>query len=100
MGAFNSYGVRRTNTFSSMIRNYLKAGINRTLDDTRRKEITRATVEGYGEGKWNEIMAALYEWENKGYLAILRDPREVQSNDVCVLMRSYIERESPWPDWP
>jgi len=85
---------------TTMIRAPLKSGINRTMDDNRCLEITRATIEGYGESQWTEIMAALHEWQAAGYLAIVKDPRDAAMDEICVLMKKHIETTSPWPDWP
>ncbi len=83
-----------------MINNYLKAGINRTMDDTRSVDITRATIEGFGEGCWDEIMDALTSWSEQGLLTVIKDPRLASKDEVCVMMKSYIDRASPWPNWP
>jgi hypothetical protein len=76
------------------------AGINRILDDTHQLEITKFALEVYGHGDWTAINDSLAEWEKQGLLKILRNPEQASKDDVCVRMASYINRPSPWPDWP
>jgi len=78
----------------------LRNSINRFLDDEKCLLLTAGFVQDCGLNDWQTIGAALKEWESKGYLRILKDPYETARDEICVEMLSYIDRESPWPDWP
>ena len=77
----------------------LKNGLNGCLDNMFR-EIPRKTIRVYGEDNWPQVNALLKEWEDKGYLKILRNPETALDDEVCVEMLAYIEQKSPWPNWP
>ncbi|PYJ81636.1 MAG: hypothetical protein DME22_20710 [Verrucomicrobia bacterium] len=78
----------------------LRNSINRFLDDEKCLLLKAGFVQDCGLNDWQTIRAALKEWESKGYLRILKDPYETARDEICVEMLSYIDRESPWPDWP
>ncbi len=78
----------------------LKNGINRTLDDTCQKNITRKTLAVYGRRDWQAIKSALTLWRDEGFLRIIKDPEVALDDETCVEMLSYIDRTGPWPNWP
>ena len=41
------------------------------------------------------IDEALTEWESKGFLKILKDPKKCEPRDPCVKMLKFIEEKSP-----
>jgi hypothetical protein len=77
--------------------NVLKAGINRTLDDTREAGITAETLLGFSGGDWKMVKCALKEWESRGLLQVLSDPEQCASDEICVKMLSYLDRRSSIP---
>jgi hypothetical protein len=63
----------------------LHAGMNRILDDGGRM-IKRSTVVTFGGPQWSTIKAALQDWENKGYLRVIKDPEFAGDHEDCVEM--------------
>ncbi len=82
-----------------MNRKTFKDSLNGCLDNMFR-EIPRKAIRVYGENGWPQINALLKEWQDKGYLKILRNPEIASDDDICVQMLAYIEQKSPWPNWP
>lgn len=70
------------------------------MDDEKVQLLSSEPIQGYGLYDRETIEAALNEWESKGYLTIITNPDCAAPNEICVKMLSYIDRESPWPDWP
>jgi len=72
-------------------------GLIRILEDAGRLEITKFDLEVLGHGDWSQVSEALIEWEKRDFLQIVQDPRDANSNDICVRMFS-IHRNKKWPD--
>ena len=68
----------------------LGGGIDRTLDDTGKTEISKKTLEGYGGPDWSIINQALAEWETRGILKIIKDPEQARSEEIVIKMLCYI----------
>ena len=76
----------------------LKNGIKSLLSN-RVCEITRGVIFTYGGKDWEAIIPCLKEWENKGYLKIIRDPLTSEDNQICVEMLTFFDYKSPIPDF-
>ena len=82
-----------------MCKKILRAGINRSLDDGA-KLMSRKTLWVYAKNNWPVIMNSIKEWEERGILKVLKDPRTANDDDDCLEMLKYIDRESPLEGWP
>jgi 23S rRNA A2030 N6-methylase RlmJ len=80
----------------------LRAGINRILDDGdgTNKRITRRILTVYGHDDIEGVSACLNKWKERGLLKILKPYESSQDHEEVVEMLDYIEKESPWPNWP
>lgn len=77
--------------------NYLKALINRSLDDIATVQIQAGLIGAGGQENWNDIRKSLQKWEKAGYLKILKDPENSKPEDIVVEMISFIDRRSSIP---
>ncbi len=82
-----------------MIKEALKSGINRILDDCSTKKITRESLRIYGENDWETINKALAEWESRGLLKILKASETADDSDICIEMLHYIDHPD-YENWP
>jgi hypothetical protein len=77
----------------------LKESINRFLDDGTRR-YSKQDLGEFGAYDWPRIEACIQKWERRGLLKILKPLSEASNDDVVIEMLNYIDRESPWPNWP
>jgi hypothetical protein len=85
---------------SKNIHDELRAGINHFLDDSHAVYLTRKLVRVYGDGDWLSINQSLLDWQQRSLLKIIKTPQDAADDEVCIQMLAYIDRKSPWPDWP
>lgn len=74
----------------------LRNGIISILSD-RVHEISVSEIRVFGGGDWDSILKSLEEWQSLGYLNIVRDPRSVADDEICVEMKTWFEFNSPTP---
>ena len=78
-------------------RNYLRALINRILDDSAQPYITRASLCTQGADFDPDVVEILKEWQNHGYLQILVNPNEASFHEPVIKMLRFIDRASSIP---
>jgi hypothetical protein len=78
-------------------RDYLRALINRILDDSAQAYITRASLCTQGAEFDPEVVEILKEWQNQGYLQILVNPNEASYHEPVIKMHKFIGRASSIP---
>jgi hypothetical protein len=73
----------------------LKNGINRSLSDSRIRNIPYDLLYGLVGEDINRIDGLLDEWESKGLLVKLRSIKSSTFGDDCIRMNAYIDMKSP-----
>ena len=77
----------------------LRDEINRGLDYGC-FDLTKANLVEMSEGDLGLCLLLLKQWEARGLLRIDLNPVLANDNDVCVHMLDYIDKKSPWPNFP
>jgi len=61
--------------------------------------IPRWAFRVYGESEWTTIRELLADWEERGFLQILKDPETADDNDYCTKMFNFVEATEPLPSY-
>lgn len=56
-------------------------------------EIVQASMGDYVLAKIN-----LMDWQASGWLDIIMDLDKAKSDDICVIIKGYIDNDKPWSD--
>lgn len=72
----------------------LKAGINRILEGGVQK-IKAVHITTYSHGDIEVIDNSLKEWQERGYLRILKPYQDCSPEEHCVEMIKFIDQKSP-----
>jgi hypothetical protein len=59
--------------------------------------IPRWALRIYGNEEWIEIRKAISEWEDAGWVEILKDPKSCDDNDLCLKMLNFVGATEPMP---
>ena len=55
----------------------------------------------YGEvdrpGQWSFVHTTLAEWEDKGFLKVLKNPEQCAADDICIEMFNFIDSNKHLP---
>ncbi|MEM1158052.1 MAG: hypothetical protein AAGH72_07335 [Verrucomicrobiota bacterium] len=60
--------------------------------------IPRWALRVYGKEDWDEIRNLLKEWQESGFLEVLKDPEHCGDDAYCLKMFNFIDAEEPLPD--
>jgi len=77
----------------------LRDEINRGLDYGC-FDLTKRTLVALCDGDLALGLLLLKQWETRGLLRIDLNPVLANDDDVCVHMLDYIDKKSPWPNFP
>lgn len=77
----------------------LRDDINRGLDYGC-FDLTKANLLEMCDGDLALAFLALKQWETRGLLEIILNPNLANDDEICIRMLNYIDKESPWPNFP
>ncbi len=77
----------------------LRDEINRGLD-YECFDLTKANLVEMCDGDLGLGLLLLKQWEARGLLRIILNPVLANDDEVCVTMLDYIDKKSPWPNFP
>lgn len=77
----------------------LRDEINRGLDYGC-FDLTKSDLFAMSDGDIGLALLLLKQWEARGLLRIDLNPVLAEDDDVCVRMLNYIDKKSPWPNFP
>lgn len=77
----------------------LRDEINRGLDFGA-IDLTKSHLHALSDGDLSLAYIKLQEWQSRGLLEILKNPFSATDDEVCIHMLNYIDKESPWPNFP
>ncbi len=82
---------------SSLQMPQLKALLNSSLD-FRMREIRFQSIAMAAGRDLALASLVLGQWEQAGWLKIVRPLQGAQPDDVCIVLRSYIDNDRPWSE--
>ena len=79
-----------------MDRAYLRNHLNNFVGEGY-GHIPRWAARIYGNAEWIELREAFREWQDAGFLEILRDPEQCADDDIILRMLNFIDATEPMP---
>lgn len=61
---------------------------------------SKSDILSYCNSDWDTAEKCIQEWASTGKIVILKPLNEASNDDLVIKMKSYIEGNSPWPNWP